>query len=388
MLELVFLLLPVAAASGWLVGRRSLSAGKKNNRSDLSSDYFKGLNYLLNEQPDKAIEVFIRMLEVDNETVETHMALGNLFRRRGEVDRAIRIHQNLIARPTLTRSQRAEALYELGVDYMRAGLLDRAESLFQQLIEHHDRIKPALSQLLDIYQQEKDWEKGIAAARKLEDLTAEPQGHVISHYYCELAEQALEVGKLDVARQMIKRALSSNRDSVRASIIQGDIEKSSGNWRAAIKAYKRIEQQNADYLPEIVPPLLECYRKQNNSEEAIRYLEQMLQVHGGITVTLALAELVRARDGDKKAIELITDYLHKRPSVRGMERLVELNIASSEGEVQGNLMIIKDLTSKLLENNTTYTCSHCGFTGRSMHWQCPGCKHWDTVKQKQGVVGD
>ena len=132
MLYLLWLLLPVAALSGWWVAsRRSLARSYGRRATDFSSDYFEGLNYLLNEQPDKAIEVFIRMVEVDSETVDTHFALGNLFRRRGEVDRAIRIHQNLIARPTLSREQRTQALFELGADYMRAGVFDRAESLKQ-----------------------------------------------------------------------------------------------------------------------------------------------------------------------------------------------------------------------------------------------------------------
>ena len=191
MLELIIILLPIAAASGWLVARRGYEKREQKPLQDCSPAYFKCLNYLLNEQPDKAIDVFIKLLEVDSDTVETHMALGNLFRRRGEVERAIRIHQNLIARPSLSRQQRAQALLELGQDYMRAGLFDRAENLFVELAETKLYNKQALTNLLEIYQQEKDWAKAVAIGRRLSRQNRElrPQ---LAHFECELAAQALQ----------------------------------------------------------------------------------------------------------------------------------------------------------------------------------------------------
>ena len=179
-MNLLWLLLPVAALSGWWIGRRRGNSNKNQSSSSIYPEYFKGLNFVLNEQPDKAIEVFIRMLEVDSETVETHLALGNLFRRRGEVDRAIRIHQNLIARPTLDREQRAHALLELGMDYMRLGLLDRAEGLFLELVESDLHLNQAYTELLEIYQQEKDWENAINIARKLELISGKKLNPVIA----------------------------------------------------------------------------------------------------------------------------------------------------------------------------------------------------------------
>ncbi len=187
---LFWLLLPIAAVSGWVLGVRNPRTEQDTGRErGLRSDYFKGINYLLNEQPDKAIEVFIKVLEVDQETVETHLALGNLYRRRGEVDRAIRIHQNLVARNSLSAEQRYEALLELGQDYLSAGLLDRAEDLFKELAEaSHYRVQ-ALRQLIDIYEQEKDWDEAISCARQLERATGNQLGPVIAHYQCEQAEQ-------------------------------------------------------------------------------------------------------------------------------------------------------------------------------------------------------
>lgn len=382
------LLLPVAAMSGWWIGVRAKTQVRSQNNSELSSDYFKGLNYLLNEQPDKAIEVFIKMVEVDSETVETHLALGNLFRRRGEVDRAIRIHQNLIARPTLSRQQRTQALLELGQDYMRAGLLDRAETLFQELVDLDDYTEQALRYLMDIYQQEKDWDKAILVVQKLESITGKNKHTVLAHYHCELAEQAKHSRDVEQAKKMIKRALGYDKNCVRASLLLAETEAEAGDYSAAIQTYKSVQHQDADYLPEIMEPMLDCYNKLSSSAEMSIYLKQILQQHNSITLMLTLAELIRKREGDHPSASFITEQLRKRPSVRGLDRLIELNLAHTDGKAHENLLILKDLVTKLLEGKPVYKCNNCGFTGKSIHWQCPGCKNWNTVKPIQGVEGE
>jgi len=386
--QLLFLLLPVAAASGWLMAKRDTRSKERGNTSALSSNYFRGLNYLLNEQPDKAIEVFIKMLEVDNDTVETHLALGNLFRRRGEVDRAIRIHQNLIARPNLSKSQRTDALYELGIDYMRAGLLDRAESLFQQLIEANKNHKRALWQLVDIYQQEKDWEKAIDAARKYEFASGEKCNELIAHLYCEQAETTLKQKNYKQAAQFIKQALSCDKTCVRASILQGMVEQASGDYRAAIKAFKRVGQQDADYLPEILDTMLICYRQINRENEFIEYLKEIQSTHNGISVVLLLAELIRNHNGDQMSMDFMKEQLHKKPSVRGLNRLVELSMAGASEQSLDSLSLIRDMTRQLIAGKDNYVCNSCGFSGKAMHWHCPGCKSWGTIKPVQGVAGE
>ncbi len=389
MIELLWLLLPVAAASGWWAAKRSANrrgGGRLDN--DLSSVYFKGLNYLLNEQPDKAIEVFLRLVEVDSETVETHLALGNLFRRRGEVDRAIRIHQNLIARPTLDSEQRAQGLLELGLDYMRAGLLDRAESLFQELVEIEGHAAAALTNLVDIYQQEKDWDKAIHAQRRLEAVTGSTLEPVVAQYYCELAEQARGAGDLTKAMQMVKRALKGDPLCVRASLIEGHIAAAAGDYKAAVTAYLRVEDQDPRYLTEVIAPLQESYQRLGKSEQMLEYLQRLVREHQGISAMLALADLMRQTQGEQSAAQFISAQLHERPSVRGLERLIELNLAGSSGAARDNLLTIKNLVGKLLEDKPVYQCEHCGFSGKSIHWQCPGCKHWSTLKPIQGVVGE
>ncbi|MBM2829838.1 MAG: N-acetylglucosaminyl transferase [Gammaproteobacteria bacterium] len=381
-------LLPIAAGISWWLGRRSVRVSETDNLRSIHPEYFKGLNYVLNEQPDKAIEVFIKMLEVDSETVETHLALGNLFRRRGEVDRAIRIHQNLIARPTLNREQRALALLELGMDYMRSGLLDRAEGLFKELVETGSHSVQAFSQLLDIYQQEKDWENAINIARKLEFASGETLNAVIAQFYCEKAEELRLSGQEKSAKENLRKALSIDPFCVRASLIEAEELYENGKFKQALAAYQRVESQDSEYLSEAVKPMLNCYRNLDKVDEYMQYLQVIVDKYGGITSMLMLAELIAEQEGEDAAARFITSELKKRPTVRGVNRLIEYALAQAQGGARENLISIKDLTGKLLENRSVYKCRQCGFDAKSLHWQCPSCKNWSTVKPVHGVEGE
>ena len=381
-------LLPVAGFGGWLYGRRCSNAVGKSNQGSLHPEYFKGLNYVLNEQPDKAIEVFVKMLEVDSETVETHLALGNLFRRRGEVDRAIRIHQNLIARPNLNREQRALALLELGMDYMKSGLLDRAESLFGELVETGLYSVPAFTELLDIYQQEKDWENAIKIARRLELSSSRSLNKNIAQFYCEQACELLIRGQDRGVRDLLKKAINIDANCVRASLIEADFLKAEGKYKQAIRIYKRVEKQDVEFITEVVDPLLECYRQLGKTDEFRSYLHKMVDRHGGITPMIMLTELIAEEDGEEEAMKYFTIELKKRPTVRGVDRLIEYALVPAQGKANDDLMTIKDLTGKLLEDRTIYKCNHCGYDVKTLHWQCPGCKNWNTVKPIHGLEGE
>jgi lipopolysaccharide biosynthesis regulator YciM len=385
---IIIWLLPVAAFSGWLYGRRYNSSSGTSYKDRLHPEYFKGLNYVLNEQPDKAIEVFVKMLEVDSETVETHLALGNLFRRRGEVDRAIRIHQNLIARPNLNREQRSLALLELGMDYMRSGLFDRAESLFIELVEIGLYSVAAFTELLDIYQQEKDWENAIKTARRLELSSGRSLKKNIAHFYCEQASELRTHGHDRGARDLLKKAINIDANCVRASLIEADIFKEEGKYKHAIRLYKRVERQDAEYIPEAVTPLLECYRRLEKLDEFRDYLRTIVDTHGGITPMIMLVELIAEQDGEEEAIKSITTELKKRPTVRGVDRLIEYSLIPAQGKAKDDLMTIKDLTGKLLEDRPIYQCNYCGYYAKALHWLCPSCKNWNTVKPIHGVEGE
>jgi lipopolysaccharide biosynthesis regulator YciM len=383
--EFLWLLLPVAAASGWWAARRSAQK-EKALCVDRDPAYFRGLNYLLNEQPDKAIDIFIKLLEVDSETVETHLALGNLFRRRGEVDRAIRIHQNLIARPTLSREQRALALLELGQDYMRAGLFDRAESLFSELVEMGQHRGRALANLKEIYQQEKDWNRCLEVARQLESVSGHSHGTEIAHYHCEQAEEALQAGDSASAWAFTRKALGEDRRCVRATLLQGEMECSRNELRAAIKCYKQVVQQDPDYLSETLPRLMDCHRQLGSQAELTDYLRGLYRERNDTRVMLAFAEVLQGGAGAVEAERLVAEHLQHHADLMGLERFIELkrNDAAS-GTPQDTLDILQQLVHRLLERRPAYQCSRCGFSARRLHWQCPGCKGWGTVRP---VMGD
>lgn len=382
MIELLWLLLPVAAASGWLTAR--LTYRQRPTNSSWSPDYLKGLNYLLNEEPDKALDVFIKLIEVDNDTVETHLALGVLFRRRGEVNRAIRIHQNLIARPTLLPGQRNLALFELAQDYRHAGLLDRAEELFQELVASQTHQVLALRQLLDIYQQEHDWVKAIRTAKQLASANHESMQTEIAQYYCEQAEVHLKQKQDDAARQAIQYALKIDSCCVRASLLEGQLALSQGNLKQAISAFKRVEQQEPDYLIEALEPLQTCYQALGKPLEFIDYLHKVLETHGGITPMLMLATLIKQRDSEQQAADFVAHQLHKQSSLRGFDYLLDLALSKTAAILTiDHLLSLKTLTRQLLKNEPAYKCDQCGFTARNLHWQCPSCKQWNTLKPKQ-----
>lgn len=387
---LLWFLLPVAAASGWLVARRRAPDASRRDAHGrtLAPDYFRGLNYLLNEQPDKAIEVFINLLDTDGETVEMHLALGNLFRRRGEVDRAIRIHQNLIARRGLSREQRCQAVLELAMDYMRAGLLDRAESLFRELLDLRMSTEVALQQLVYIYQQEQDWDKAIETCAAIEAATGASMGRTVAHFLCEKAEQARAQGDAHRARALVGEALAVDPRCVRASLIEGALAAAQGRHDVAVTAYGRVAAQDPEFLPEAIPRVVECHRRRGRLDDARRYLAEVARNHVGVTPVLALAELA-AESGDvAAAMRLIGDELRRRPSLRGLDRYLQYALASADGPAQDHLGMLKGFTSQLLEGRPAYRCEDCGFTGRSLHWQCPGCKSWGTVKPIHGIEGE
>jgi len=385
---LLVILLPVAAASGWWAARTSNTRAERNNHNQLHPEYFKGLNYVLNEQPDKAIEIFIRMLEVDSDTIETHLALGNLFRRRGEVDRAIRIHQNLIARPDLNRSYKAQALLELGLDYMRLGILDRAEGLFSELVASDMLSVQAQTHLLEIYQQERDWEKAIITARQLKTASNKKLEPVMSQFYCELAGMELENHNDKGAKHYIKRALKIDPKCVRASIMEGILAKNSGQYRAAINAFRRIETQDPAYLYEVIQLMRDCYDTLSIPEKYTTYLQEILLNHGGITPLLYLTDDMAKKQGDDAAIRFLSDELRKRPTVRGVNHLMKYTLTRTDGELNKDLATIKELTSQLLEDRPVYECNVCGFSAKTLHWHCPGCRNWNSVKPVYGVYGE
>lgn len=379
MLELLWFLLPVAAASGWYAARRHPVAAERP-KSALPANYYQGVNFLLNEQPDKAIEVFTGMFEVNSETVEIHMVLGNLFRRRGEVDRAIRIHQNLIARTTLTSVQRSQAMLELGQDYVHVGLFDRAESLFQEIVELQTHSEAALRHLLAIYQQEKEWQNAIGVALQLQKECTVNTAPVVAHFYCELAELQLTRNDLDAAQALFNRAATSDAHCVRAILGLGNLMRQARQYEAAIRLYQSVEQQDESYLPEVMDPLRVCFLALNQQAHLEDYLRALSSRYSGIAPLLLLTDLLRNTQGATAAGRFLADYLERYPSVRGLEYWLGLQRTAADGTGQAALYQAQAVLTRLLAQQSRYRCKHCGYTSNTLHWQCPGCKEWGSIR--------
>lgn len=363
----------------WYLNRRQVHLLGKNKRQEFTKDYFKGLNYLLNEQTDKAIEVFMRMLEVEKETIEIHMALGSLFRRSGEVERSIRIHQNLVVRPGMSDEQREKAQLELVRDYLRAGLLDRAETLLKDLIENDTFTAVALKYLADVYQQEREWARAIEILEKLEQVSGQSQQDTVAQYYCELAEQERRKNNVVEAVQKLHKALKSDKNCARASLMLGDLEIGRGNYGTAITHLKQVEKQKPEFLGEIIAPLRTAYTALGKSEEMLNYLQGILPLQNSAQIILTIAELLRNKSGDVVALNFVNEQLMKQPSITGLHWLIRVNLENREGPSKENLLMLRQLTNKIIEEKPQYQCNRCGFSVRSIYWQCPGCKNWNSL---------
>jgi len=390
MTEILLIAILVAALLGWwlLTRPKKQYQQKKSQTKTISPEYFVGLNYLLSEQPDKAVDIFIKLLEVDSDTVETHLALGSLFRRRGEVDRAIRIHQNVIARPNLTASHRAQVLLALGQDYMLAGVLDRAEKVFLEVAKHPEQRSESLHYLLDIYQQEKNWQKAIEVAEYLDSAVYKNIPQITAHYYCELAYQASTNGQKDTALRYLKRAQSIDKQCVRASLLQGEIECDNGRYKQAIRYFQQVQQQDPDYLSETLSHLFQCYEKLGREAELYDYLQKCLSENPRISFALMIAERLKKIHSQQKAVDFMVTYLQENPSIRGLDYLIGLQLQIANYSEKTNLETLHELITSLLKDKPVYRCHMCGFSGKTLHWRCPSCNEWGTVKPIHGLEGD
>jgi lipopolysaccharide biosynthesis regulator YciM len=378
------LLLPVAAATGWYVGRRDRRNGSSIN---LPSAYFQGLNFLLNEQPDKAIEVFLKMLEVDSETVEMHLALGNLFRRRGEIERATRIHQNLIARPNLEEHQRLQALFQLAQDYLRAGLLDRAESLLMELTGVPAHAESALRLLKDIYEQESEWQKAVDTLQHLERIQGGDKRATIAQYFCEMADERLIEGAVGEGEAYVDRALDTDEDCARARIQQGLIHYEAKRYREARKAWSRIRDEDIWCLTSILDKIILCYQVLEDQAGLDILLNRILERTTNPHVLISRVNELERVQGRAAALSFLEGWLVQHPSVAGLARLMELERSSDEDDgtiTNHRTRPVRTLLNNLMDTEGTYRCRQCGFTGRTLYWHCPGCKSWNSQQPLTG----
>jgi lipopolysaccharide assembly protein B len=380
---LSLLLLPVAAATGWYLARRS---ARQNARGEaVNADYLRGLGHLVNEDADKAIQVFTRLLEVDHDTVEIHLALGNLFRRQGEVDRALRIHQNLVARPSLDDQHRNQARYELARDYLRAGMLDRAEDLFQELTQQPVFREQALAGLVGIYEQQHDWAQAIAVTRQLEAVRGHSLRAVIAQYQCELADEARRRRDLVQAQRHLQEAYAEYRECVRASLMQGELEEQQGNFEAAARLYRRVVEQDIEFAGEVIEPLTRCYERLGRPQVLREFLDELAARYDGPAPRIATARMLAREGRHEEALAYLAQALQTRPSWIGLDQLLLLAPRAPE-PLQSPLEGLRAALKRVTDASPRYQCSHCGFHARTLYWQCPGCRQWNSVTPLKDVI--
>jgi lipopolysaccharide assembly protein B len=380
----LLLLLPVAAASGWLAGRYATSR-RPALREPTLDRYLEGVRYLLDDQTDRALQAFIEVVEIDHETFETHLILGRLFRRRGEVDRAIRIHQNLAARPTLTDAQRAQATYEMGRDFLLAGVLDRAESVFRELMDSPSVGVRALEGLRNVYETQRDWVHAVEIGLRLKEHGIPSEALRIAHYECELGLVALERKRSDEALQHVDRAMELCPGLSRALLLQAEVAERNRDIPLAIRLGREAVERTPP-LATLVVPKLERLHLSSGLPNATDSLEETLQTLASVkkitVASIALMRLYRRTNRLDEALTQLHRILAQRPvptsglleAVRWVKILPAVQTYSSE------FAAFEKALMDQLRAQPLYQCSNCGYQGRAHVWQCPSCRRWDTLR--------
>ncbi len=379
----LFLLL---AAAGWAMGRFG-ERDEEDAPPPLNIDYLKGLNFLLNEQTDQALEHFLHMVRVDDKTIETHFALGSLFRRRGEVDRAIRIHQNIIARPDLGAEQRDQALYSLAKDYLAAGLLDRAEDLFSKLAQGSRYQVQALEKLCGIYEQEREWEKAIDAGQRLEVLGGRSLALQIAHYYCELAETAASAKDYAAAREYVKKAQAGRPRTMRGALTRAHIARDTDDNKTALKLYHRIIDENTYLIAETLPEIVSIYERENATAELERALKTLLAKYPERSSLVAYTAIVNDLGGIPVIDDCVEQYMLDEPTLGEFVDMQKLTMGE-EATHDTALAKVRGALSKLASTTPRYQCQECGFSSQRLLWQCPSCRNWETQRPAARVQFD
>jgi len=376
----LFLLILAAIIIGWLLGRwQPFQRNHKKLQSDrFSESYAKGLNYLLADDSDNAIKIFTDLIEVNTDTIEIHMALGNLFRSKGEVDRAIKVHQNLLARPNLTRKQRHMAIAELASDYLKAGLLDRAEKLYREMIELNADARQAYRRLLDLYITEKSWGEAVDCAQVLYDMGETEASVMYSQCLCEIAAQTIDNGNYRLARKSLDRALEVDADCIRAALLLIQLHLNTDNPSAAKQIFQRLSRQNPEYLGLYIEPARQIYLNKENRVYQ-DFLQSQYKLHPSTRLAMALLEHYVRNNESEKAREFLSDILHQSPSFEAFEFALRF-LKSNPDQLGETWETLSTFLKSLQDKKIEYVCSRCGYESHAIQWLCPSCRNWASMK--------
>lgn len=390
----LLILMLIALALAWYSGFKTQFKSKSHFQKKQDKDYFIGLNYLLNDEPDLSIDAFISALEINSSTLESHLALGTLLRRRGKVDGSIAVYQKLLANSQLNRHELDQVKLGLIKSYVAAGLLDRAEKLIDELKVAGPEIQfSALNQGLTVYQLEKEWLKATIIVNDLLKICAPNQRSVYqikaSHFYCELSENELEFQHYNQARDYLNKAIGMDRNNVRTSLILGRLEFEQGNYKQAIKALLKISSQDAGFRSQAFDLLIAAYQALNNKKDLQRYIDSCLQEPLSPSFLLMLIKHIEESEGREKAREIFFQQIKLNPSIELLGQAILLNEGYSESNNHmQNAEFFNHILEDYLAGKAKYRCDNCGFELRSLHWLCPGCNEWGTVKPHSFLLDD
>ena len=393
MLELLFLLLPIAAAYGWYMGHRSAKRDQEDISNKLSRDYVTGVNFLLSNQQEKAVDLFLDMLqkqqsenEIDTGSqFEAELTLGNLFRSRGEVDRALRIHQALDRSPNYSFEQKLLAKQQLAKDFMTVGFYDRAEALYIILVDEPDFAEGALRQLAKIYQKTKEWKNAVNVAEKLAQIAPKDNHVELAHYYCEYASELAKSGTGD-PKTLLKQALKVSPTCARASMLLAEEQIKAQEYQSAVENLENILQQNPAYVGEILDTLKYCYQQLGCLDNFEWFLIRASQQGRNSSIDLALADLIEEQDGRASAQAKLYQQLNKNPSMYIFHRFIQYQIDDAEaGRGKESLVLLHNIVGERIKQSFNYRCTTCGYQSHKLTWCCPSCRQWESVKPIRGI---
>ena len=377
--ELLFLLLPLAFYSGWKASGKSLKPAPSDKRQ-LSDNFVKGVNFLLNEEPDKALDVFLNRPEIDEYTAETYLLLGNLFRNRGEVDRALSVHQNLIGRASLNREQKSTTMLALGKDFLAAGMMDRAEQVFTELLQNDTDTESARDALRNIYEQTQEWDKAISVT----EASVHPKGSklpaLIANYYCELADEALTTGHIQSAMEYLTKAKNSSAESTRIKVLSAQIHALQQDYVQSSALYLSATQEAPRLLGNIYQPMIDSYQSAGILAQLQDELFAVFLECSDVKVLEYTLRLSIEMGPSENILQQLPTLLEtKQLNVRTIRRAVSLYCERPELDATNVLPLIHQALNNHLSSQPGFLCLHCGYKMHDFLWRCPACNQWDEV---------